>query len=247
MSWEMLDWNWETFRRRVPSEIDAVILPVGTVEAHGVIPLGTDVFIPQALARDLAPRLHALIAPAIPYGVTNTLLPYPGSTTVSSAGFRTYLFEAAAGLADAGFRRVVLLNGHGGQTQEVAEVGKRLWEEKRVYSVAVEWWGLAEKRRHEIYGDVVSGHAGIGETALILAISPEKVDAARAVSIRRAPLREGVRARPAPASILLEREETHGEGALVLDPDKARRFYSLTLEVVEQAIRSVFAGWDEIR
>lgn len=247
MSWDMLDWNWETFRRRVPSEIDAVILPVGTVEAHGAIPLGTDVFIPLALARDLAPRLHALVAPAVPYGLTNTLLPYPGSTAITPATFQAYLYEAAAGLADAGFRRIVLMNGHGGQSHEVGEVGRRLWAEKRVFSVAIEWWGLAEKRRGEIYGDVVSGHAGVGETALILAICPESVDTARATTIRRAPLRDGVRARPFPASILLEREETHGEGAPVLDPEKARRFYAVTLDVVEKAVRDVFEGWKDLR
>jgi len=238
MSWDLLDWNWETFRSRVPSEIGTVLLPVGTVEAHGAIPLGTDVFIPTALARDLAPRLRALVAPAVPYGVTNTLLPYPGSTTISSATFEAYLFEAAAGLADAGFRRIVLLNGHGGQSREVALVVKRLWTEKRVFAAAIEWWGPADKLRGEVFGEVVSGHAGVGETALILAIAPDTVDAARATSIRRAPVRDGVKAYPFPASIILEREETHGEGAPVLDPDKARRFYAMTVEVVEKTIRT---------
>jgi creatinine amidohydrolase len=247
MSWQLADLNWETFRSRVPSEVDAAILPVGTVEAHGAIPLGTDILIPSALAVDLAPRLPALVAPPVPYGVTNSLLPYPGSTTVSSATFVAYLFEAAAGLADAGFRRIVLLNGHGGQSREVGEVVARLWAEKRAFSVAVEWWGPAREATLELYGDVTSGHAGVEETAMVLAIAPGLVDAARATSIRRVAVREGVKARPFPASVILERPERNGDGAPVLDPAKAAEFRRRVTDRVHAAIRDVFDGWEELR
>ena len=242
----MNDLTWEQFRSRVPKETDLVLVPVGTIEAHGAMALGTDTIIPEGLARDLAPRLGALIAPAIAYGVTNTLLPYPGSTTVSSATFRAYLFEAAAGLVDAGFRRVVLLNGHGGQSSEVGEVVARLWNEKRAYAVAVEWWGLAREATAAIYPGTVSGHAGVEETAMVLALAPDLVDGTRATKIRRTPRRDGVRARPFPASIILDRHETSGEGAPVLDADKAKAFYLAVVEAVAGTLEDVFAGWEEI-
>jgi creatinine amidohydrolase len=123
--------TWEQFRDRVPATCDLAIVPVGTIEAHGAIPLGTDTLIPEALAVDLAPRLNALIAPSIAYGVTNSLLPFPARRR-SRPDFTAYLFEAASGLVDAGFRRIVLLNGHGGQTSEVASVVASLWNEKRL-------------------------------------------------------------------------------------------------------------------
>ncbi len=247
MSWSMTDLTWEAFRDRVPSKTDTVLVPVGTVEAHGAIPLGTDTRIPSSLALDLAPRLGALIAPAVPYGVTNSLLPYPGSTTVTSATFVSYLFEAAAGLVDAGFRRIVLLNGHGGQSREVSEVVARLWAEKRTFSVAVEWWDLTRDLTREIYGEVISGHAGVEETAMILAIAPDLVDGGRASTIRRLPLLPGLKARPFPASILLERPETRGEGAPVLDPERAATLYRRTVDRLESALREVFAGWNDLR
>lgn len=246
MTWNLTDLSWEAFRDRVPDPVDTVLLPIGTIEAHGAMALGTDTIIPSALARDLAPRLGALIAPSIAYGVTNSLLPYPGSTTVSSATFQAYLYEAAAGLVDAGFRRVVLLNGHGGQTSEVAAVVRRLWTEKQTFNVAVEWWGFVEALSLEIYGDVASGHAGVQETAMVLAIAPDVVDGARHTMIRRAYQHPGLRARPFPASIILDRPEKDGDGAPVLDPDKARRFYDGTLIAVEAGIRSVFTGWDAL-
>lgn len=247
MSLKINELTWEQFRDRVPSSCDLAIVPVGTIEAHGAIPLGTDTLIPEALALRLGPKLNALIAPSIAYGVTNSLLPFPGSTTVSSATFTAYLFEAAAGLVDAGFRRIVLLNGHGGQTGEVAAVVARLWNEKRAYAVAVEWWGFAEKLAAEIYPGTISGHAGVEETAMILAIAPALVDGARAGQVRRVARHQGLRARPFPASIILDRKETAGEGAPVLDAAKAKAFFAGIADEVEAGLRDVFAGWSEIR
>jgi creatinine amidohydrolase len=247
MSLKMNDLTWEQFRNRVPSSCDLAIVPVGTIEAHGAIPLGTDTIIPEALAGVLAPRLNALIAPPVAYGVTNSLLPFPGSTTVSSQTFSAYLFEAAAGLVDAGFRRIVLLNGHGGQSAEVAGVVARLWNEKKAYAVAVEWWGFAEELSAEIYPGAISGHAGVEETAMILAIAPELVDGARAGKVRRFARHPGLRARPFPASIILDRTETAAEGAPVLDQAKAKALYAGVVGAIEAALSDVFAGWAEIR
>jgi creatinine amidohydrolase len=247
MSVRMNDLTWEQFRDRVPSACDLAIVPVGTVEAHGAIPLGTDTIIPETLAADLAPKLNALVAPSIAYGVTNSLLPYPGSTTVSSATFSAYVFEAAAGLVDAGFRRIVVLNGHGGQSGEVAGVVSRLWNDKRAYAVAVEWWGFASELAAEIYPGTVSGHAGVEETAMIAAIAPDLIDGARATKIRRYARRDGLRARPFPASIILDRPETKDEGAPVLDAAKAKAFYAGIAKAIEAGLRDVFAGWSEIR
>jgi creatinine amidohydrolase len=247
MSVKINDLTWEQFRDRVPSACELAMIPVGTIEAHGAIPLGTDTIIPESLADALAPRLNALIAPSIAYGVTNSLLPYPGSTTVSSATFAAYVFEAAAGLVDAGFRRIVLLNGHGGQSGEVASVVARLWNEKKAYAVAVEWWGFAEALSAKIYPGTISGHAGIEESAMVLAIAPKLVDGARAVKVRRFARHDGLRARPFPASIILDRRETVAEGAPVMDPAKAKAFYDGIVNEVEAGLREVFAGWSEIR
>jgi creatinine amidohydrolase len=191
--------------------------------------------------------LNALIAPPIAYGVTNSLLPFPGSTTVSSATFSAYLFEAAAGLVDAGFRRIALFNGHGGQTSEVAGCVARLWNEKRAYACAVEWWGFAEELSATVYPGSISGHAGVEETAMVVAIAPGLVDGARAVTVRRFARHAGLRSRPFPASIILDRKETAAEGAPVLDPAKAKAFYAGVVDAIDAALREVFAGWREIR
>ncbi|HET9300799.1 MAG TPA: hypothetical protein VFO11_12700, partial [Candidatus Polarisedimenticolaceae bacterium] len=100
---------------------------------------------------------------------------------------------------------------------------------------------------HEVYGNVVSGHAGGEETALVLAAAPHTIDRDRVLTARRMPLRRGVKARPFPATVMLERAETAGEGAPVLDAGKARRYYDAVVDAVERTIREVLEGWEELR
>ena len=70
---ELSDLNWSEFRGLVPSRIETVRLPTGTVEANGVIHNGADNSAPLALSRSMAPKVNALVAPLIPYGVTGSL------------------------------------------------------------------------------------------------------------------------------------------------------------------------------
>jgi creatinine amidohydrolase len=73
--------NWKEFRQLVPANIKTAILTVGTLEAHGFINNGADNTVPVAIANAIAPDVNALIAPHIPYGITDILAPYPGSCT----------------------------------------------------------------------------------------------------------------------------------------------------------------------
>ena len=82
---------------------------------------------------------------------------------------------------------------------------------------------------------------------MILAIAPNLVDGERAKNVRRFSRHPGLRARPFPASIILDRKESAAEGAPVLDPAKAKAFYGGVVDAIEAGLRDVFAGWSEIR
>lgn len=56
---EMERINWIEFREWVPAKIRTVLLPLGTLEPHGVAPNGTDILAPVAMAREIAPRVNA--------------------------------------------------------------------------------------------------------------------------------------------------------------------------------------------
>ena len=82
MERELQKLSWLKVRDLVPSRIDTVILPVGTVEAHGTDCLGTDNYIPENIAHGIAERINALIAPTLPFGISKSLHRYSGCVTL---------------------------------------------------------------------------------------------------------------------------------------------------------------------
>ena len=241
-TYQLAELNWLEFKRIVPAKVDAVLLPVGTVEAHGVTGLGTDNQIPESIAARIALRVNALVAPTIAYGITKTLLPYPGSLTVSSETFERYVFEVAAGLADTGFRRIVLLNGHGGNTETLKNISSRLYREKKAFSMVIDWWPLCAEEIRQIYGHI-GGHGGTDETALILADHPadvRKTDYRKDLAFT---VRPGLAATPFPGSIILYEKD---QGYPEFDPAKAERLMTLVADKVTATIAEVFSRWAKI-
>src|SRR5215472_2415798 len=113
----MDDLNWKEFQQLVPTKIKTVILTVGTLEAHGFINNGADNTVPVAIANAIASDVNALIAPHIPYGVTDILAPYPGSLHIPEDAFRIYVRAVLVGLVSNGFKNIIILNGHGPQVE----------------------------------------------------------------------------------------------------------------------------------
>ena len=101
---EMERINWMEFREWVPGKIRTVLLPLGTIEPHGVTANGADILAPVAIAKEIAPRLNAMIAPVIPYGFTGVMDAYPGSFTVPEDVYRAYVRAVLVGLAKNKFK-----------------------------------------------------------------------------------------------------------------------------------------------
>jgi creatinine amidohydrolase len=235
--------NWMEFKRLVPKRTDAVLVPVGTIEAHGVTGLGTDNQVPASICDRVAVKVNALIAPGVNYGITKSLLPYPGSVTVLPDTFERYLSEVAAGLADAGFRRIVFMNGHGGNTEALRNVSFRLFREKKAYSAVLDWWTLCADEIKQVYGHV-GGHAGTDETAMVQVDHPEDVrkqDYSKDLAFTVQP---GLAAMPFPGSIILYKQD---EGYPDFDPAKAEKLMDTVCARVEKTLLDVFRRWQAIR
>jgi creatinine amidohydrolase len=171
----MDDLNWIEFGKLVPAKIDTVIVTVGTLEPHGVINNGADNTAPVDLARAIAEDANALIAPHIPYGVTGALAPYPGALHVPEEVFRGYLRAVLEGMVKNGFRKIVVLNGHGGgQTAILEGLARDLAFAHGVQTLVINWWSAAADVTQEVFGQD-GGHAGINETAYIQATNPRLV------------------------------------------------------------------------
>jgi creatinine amidohydrolase len=93
---------------------DRIILVLGATEQHGYLSLLTDVQIPLALADAASQRTNVLVAPPLNFGVSPYFLTYPGTISLRLSTFLDAVEDMVRSLYGQGFRRFVLLNGHGG-------------------------------------------------------------------------------------------------------------------------------------
>ena len=233
--------NWKEFRNMVPATYDGVVIPIGTVEAHGGIPLGTDIIIPEYLAERLAARLSLIMAPTVNYGVTRSLLPYPGSHTVTSATFRQYVTEIFAGFGRMGFRKLVVVNGHGGHIDELKEAAQAAYRDAGLFTIVLHWWLMAPEASEEVFG-AEGGHAAAEETAGVVAARPDLVKAAMLDGLKAATYDKGVFRMPFPRSVGVRES---GKGMPSADVKKAEQYMALVEERCAEAAEEAFAGWRE--
>jgi creatinine amidohydrolase len=160
-----------------------VILPVGAVEQHGPhLPVGTDRFtvehIARAAAKEAAGRIPLLVAPTLPFGSSHHHLPFGGTLSLGTETYYRVLADLAESLITSGFRRIFILNGHGGNTELIQLVARDLALKHSAHLAAAPYWTIAwdalvAEQAHAAAG--LPGHAGAFETALIMALRPELV------------------------------------------------------------------------
>ena len=98
-----------------------VIVPTGSTEQHGPHgPLLTDVLVPQEVARRIAPRVGALVAPTINYALSYPHIGFAGVVHLRIPTFMALVEDLCASLATIGFTRIVFLNGHYDNTYAIA-------------------------------------------------------------------------------------------------------------------------------
>jgi len=159
---------------------DTVIVPTGSTEQHGPHgPLLTDVLVPVEVARRVAPRAGAAVAPSINYGLSYPHAGFTGVVYVRIETFMALIEEVAVGLATMGFRRVVFLNGHYDNTLAIAyacaNAAARLPAGTRAYPINY-WDGMTAEEAGEFFGPTAGLHANKAETSAVMAIDPAFVD-----------------------------------------------------------------------
>lgn len=165
-----------------------VILPIGAIEQHGPhLPVITDTLIVthilELTMQRLPDEVRAWALPAINYGKSNEHIAFPGTITLTLQTLNALLHEVAASLKRAGFRRLALLNGHGGNVAILEATARDIRVATGLMCFCLQPALLvdapfeitAQERRFGI-------HAGELETSMMLAIAPELVKLERAVS-----------------------------------------------------------------
>ncbi len=234
--------QWKEFRRLVPSKVSTVLLPIGILEAHGGSALGTDILIPEKIAEMIAPKVGALVAPTIPYGVPASLDGYPGTVGVRSEVFLEYVLDVLGGLAGAGFQSIFILNGHGGNNASLKEAAEIGFQSFGACTAVVHWWIEAADITKEIFGGS-GGHGACDETAAMLAIDPALVETRPKSVDPPFRVRPSVVAWPAPSSQLV-----YGDDAapITYDKKKAAEFLSRVASRIEDVVDEIDTRWSEL-
>lgn len=242
---EMERINWMEFKDVVPSKTTTVLLPTGTLEPHGVINNGADNTAPFAMAKTIARRTNAMIAPLLPYGITGSLEAYPGAFQITEAAYRPFVKQILEGLVKNGFRSIIILNGHGGgQTAVLQSVASEVAIEKHVRTLVINWWSFASDETKEVFGED-GGHAGNNETAFIQAIDPtlvhpERYKGAEMTTALPSPAGSWA-AVPFPSSIELYQKN---QGYPIFDQKKADLYYQKVTDKVANLIIDTVKKWD---
>jgi creatinine amidohydrolase len=136
----LADMNWLAVDEYLKLD-DRIVVITGSCEQHAYLSLATDIRIPLAVAREACEREKALIAPPLPYGISPYFVAYPGTLSLSPETFAAVVRELLEGLLAQGFRRILVSNGHGGNTGVLGPVMDEFVNEHPETKLALfQWW-----------------------------------------------------------------------------------------------------------
>ncbi len=131
--------NWMHVEEYLVRE-DRVVLPLGSTEQHGHLSLETDNILAERVSAEAAEPLGVLVLPVVPYGLTPSFAAYPGSPSLRLATYVALLRDLLDSLYGQGFRRFLLVNGHGGNLPAGALAREWAGEHAEAQAIFHSWW-----------------------------------------------------------------------------------------------------------
>jgi len=105
--------NWQQIETYLKTD-DRAILPLGSTEQHAGLSLSVDSILSEKVAADAAAPLGVPVFPVVAYGITPYFLSYPGTISIRQETYISLVRDILDGLRRQGFRRILIVNGHGG-------------------------------------------------------------------------------------------------------------------------------------
>jgi creatinine amidohydrolase len=220
------------------------VIPIGATEQHGPhLATGMDYFTVEAIAREAGTiagtETDVVVTPALPFGSSHHHLVFGGTLSFTTETYRRMLYELVESLVTDGFKRIFLLNGHGGN-HELAQLAVRdIVLHHPVHAAAGSYWNMAwqDLVAAGIEAAWLPGHAGEFETSLMMSLRPDLV--ARELPFRQLPENPEALVLPAPfrdeRNGFWESINGHTDSPALATPEKGDRFREVIARSVARA------------
>ncbi len=176
--YELLTWPEAD---KAAQEGTVVILPVGATEQHGHhLPLDVDHRIVYSVCLEVGRRSNGnvLVMPPVNYGYCHHVMDFPGTINIQMEHFINYCLDITKSVAYHGFKRIVIVNGHGSNEPLVQLIARKTILLTDAVCAGFSWWHNARKAFSEVRESEFPGgcaHACELETSVYLHLNPDKV------------------------------------------------------------------------
>ncbi len=154
------DMNWMEVEAYLKRD-DRAVLPLGCTEQHAYLSLSVDSILAERVAVEAAEPLGVPVFPVVAYGLTPYFMAYPGTLTLQASTYLNVIRDLFDSLITHGFRRIVVVNGHGGNNpaQVIADEIMRKHEDKNVRIRWHNWWAAPRTMGKVKEIDPIASHA----------------------------------------------------------------------------------------
>lgn len=150
--------NWMQVEERLRLD-DRVVLPTGSTEQHAYLSMATDALLAERVAVEAAEPLGVPVYPVVPYGIAPYFAAFPGTVTLRPETYLSLLTDVLGSLHDSGFRRVLVVNGHGGNASVLPKLRRWAGERPELRLRWHDWWSAPATRAKVEEIDTSGSHA----------------------------------------------------------------------------------------
>ncbi|AFJ45896.1 creatininase family protein [Shimwellia blattae] len=138
--------NWFQLEAYLKQD-DRVILPLGSTEQHAWLSLCTDYILASRLAGEVGELARVAVYPGLPFGMAPYFCAYPGTINLQPDTYNRLLSDILTSLYTSGFRRIFLINGHGGNSPVQAQIHNWLNQHPDARVQLHNWWSAPHTLR----------------------------------------------------------------------------------------------------
>jgi creatinine amidohydrolase len=138
---------------------DRCVIPIGSTEQHAFLSLATDSILAERVASEAAEPLGVPVYPVIPFGVTPSLRAFPGTVSLRIATLLSVVRDVLDSVREQGFRRVVIVNGHAGNSPVMGYVQEWATDHSAVRIKFHNWWSAPRTLAQVKKLDPLASHA----------------------------------------------------------------------------------------